>query len=394
MPATMTTVDAILKEIYALRIEDNMQNEVVAHKRIERSSEGVIETVGGKYVNFPLRVGRNTGIGMRGELEELPAAGEQKYAEVTVPLRYGYGRVRMTGQVMQLAEKNYQAFASAMDNEMEYLKDDLAKDENRQVYGDNTGLMASITDTAVSATHTVDNAQYLEIGMRTDILLKANGGAVTGGASNIIVDIVGNSVTWTTAFTGAATQGVYRQGNYNKEKSGFGAILSSTSTLHGLSPATQRKWGAVIVSNGGTNRALSEGLMIETVDKVRVNGGRTSLILTSLGVRRAYFNLLTQQRRYNDTKEFAGGYVGLAFNSGREIPVIEDPDAPPNRMKFIDESKIKIFRNKPWHWADEDGSVLKWVRDFDAWEALMRQYSEIGTTQRNAHAELLDITEG
>ncbi len=392
MPATMTTVDAILKEVYALRIEDNLQDETVALKRIERSSEGIIETVGGKYVNFPIRVGRNTGIGSRSELEELPAAGQQRYAEVTVPLRYQYGRVRMTGQVMQLAEKNYQAFASAMDNEMEYLKDDLAKDENRQVYGDRSGLMATLTDTATSTSHTVDNAQWLEIGMNTDVLTKSNGAVIT--AANIITDIVGNTVTWTTSFTGASTVGVYRQGNYGREKSGFGSILSTTTELHGLTPASQRKWSAVIVANGGTNRALSEGLMISTVDSVRVNGGKTSLILTSLGVRRAYFNLLTQQRRYTDTKEFAGGFVGLAFNSGREIPVVEDPDAPPNKMKFIDESKIKLFRNKAWHWADEDGSVLKWVRDYDAWECLMRQYSELGTNQRNAHAELQDITEG
>lgn len=392
MPATMTTVDAILKEVYALRIEDQTQNETIALKRVERSSDGIIETVGGKYVNFPLRVGRNTGIGNRNESEQLPAAGNQKYAEVTVPLRYSYGRVRFTGQLMTLAEKNYQAFASAMDNEMEFLKDDLAKDGNRQVYGDSSGLMASITDTAISATHTVDNAQYLEIGMNTDVLIKSSGATVT--LANEIVDIVGNTVTWTTSFTGATTQGVYRQGNYGREISGFGSILSTTSTLHGLAPATQRKWAAVVVGNSGTNRALSEGLMIETVDKVRVNGGTTTLILTSLGVRRAYFNLLTQQRRYTDTKEFAGGFTGLAFNSGREIPVVEDPDAPPNKMRFIEESKIKVFRNKAWHWADDDGSVLKWVNSFDAWEALMRQYWEVGTTQRNAHADLQDITEG
>lgn len=392
MPATMTTVDAILKEVYALRIEDSLQSETTALKRIERTSEGVVETVGGKYVNFPIRVGRNTGIGNRGELEQLPNPGEQKYAEVTVPLKYMYGRVRMTGQVMQLAEKDYQAFASAMDNEMEYLKDDLAKDQNRQVYGDTTGLIASITDTAISATHTVDNAQWLEIGMNTDILIKSSGATVI--LANVITDIVGNTVTWTSSFTGATTQGVYRQGNYNKEVSGMGSILSSTSVLHGLNPTTQRKWAAIVTANGGVNRALSEGLMIETADKVRINGGKTSLILTSLGVRRAYFNLLTQQRRYTDTKEFAGGFTGLAFNYGTEVPVVEDVDAPPNSMRFLDESKIKVFRNKEWHWADEDGSVLKWVRDFDAWEALMRLYWEIGTTQRNAHALLSDITEG
>jgi len=134
--------------------------------------------------------------------------------------------------------------------------------------------------------------------------------------------------------------------------------------------------------------------MIETCDLVRVNGGKTSLILGSLGVRRAYFNLLTQQRRYADTKEFAGGFNGLAFHYGKEVPMVEDVDAPPNKMRFIDESKFKVYRNKEWHWADDDGSVLKWVHDYDAWEGIMRQYWEIGTASRNAQASLDDITEG
>lgn len=393
MPATMTTVDALLKEIYGPRIENQLQNETVALKRIERTADGVVETVGGKYVDFPIRVTRNSGIGSRNELEALPTAGQQGYAAVHVGLKYSYGRVRFSAQVMNLAEKNYQAFASSMDNEMEYLKDDLAKDANRQVYGDGTGLMATITDTATSATHPVNNAQYLSIGDQVDILTISNSAVVS--AANSITDINGLSVTFATSFaTTANLQGIYRLGNVGREISGLGLIVSATSTLHGIAPASQRKWAAVVSANGGTNRALSESLMITQVDTVRINGGKTSVILTSLGVRRAYFNLLTQQRRYTDTKEFAGGFTGLAFNYGTEIPVVEDPDAPPNTMWGLDEDKLKIYRSKPWHWADEDGNVLKWVNGFDAFEAYLRQFWELGTSMRNSHWKMVDLTEG
>jgi len=396
MPSTMTTVDAILKEVYGPRIESQLQNETVALKRIERTSDGVTETVGGKYVDFPIRVSRNTGIGYRNENEQLMAAGQQGYAEVHVPLRYGYGRVRMTGQVMNLADKNYQAFASAMDDEMEGIKDDLAKDSNRVVYGDATGLLSAITADGVN-TVTVANPQYLEIGMAVDILTRATGAVV---ASNRLITAISAAgvVTYSGADVAAtAAEGLYRTGNYGREPSGFGAIIHDTAGLHGLTPAAQPKWASIVRPNpaaAGTPRALSEGLMIETCDLVRVNGGKTSLILGSLGVRRAYFNLLTQQRRYADTKEFAGGFNGLAFHYGKEVPMVEDVDAPPNKMRFIDESKFKVYRNKEWHWADDDGSVLKWVHDYDAWEGIMRQYWEIGTASRNAQASLDDITEG
>lgn len=394
MPATLTTVDALLKEVYALRLEDQLQSETVTAKRIERSSDGIVETVGGKYVDFPIRVQRSTGLGYRNESEQLPDAGNQGYAVVHVPLKYGYGRVRFTGQLMQLAEKNYQSFASAMDDEMEYLKDDIAKDSNFIAHADGTGLRSTFTDTATSVTHTVDNAQWLEIGMKVDLLTKTTGVAIAGGAGLTISDINGLTVTFSGSTTAAVTVGIYRAGDYAREPTGFGLILSPTLPLHGLDPATQRKWKPTQDANGGVNRPLSEGLMINECDSIRRNGGKVSVIFTSLGVRRAYFNLLTQQRRYNDTKEFAGGFSGLAFNYGTEIPVVEDVDHPPNRMRFIQEDRIKIFRNKEWHWADDDGTTLKWVTDFDAWQAILRQYSEYGTTQRNAHGEIVDITEG
>lgn len=393
MPATMTTVDGILKEVYGPRLINQLQNETLAIKRLEKTSDGVVETAGGKYVDFPLKVKRNTGISYRNEMEQLGNPGEQGYAEVHVPLRYGYGRLRISGQAMDLAETNYQAFASALDGEVDGLKDDLAKDCNRVAYNDSSGLMASLTDTATSASHTVDNAQYLEIGMLVDVLVRSNGATVSLALT--INDIVGLTVTFSASFTAALTHGVYRQGNYGREPSGFGNIVDDTSTLHGLAPASQRKWAATINANGGVNRALSEALMIQTCDGIRTKSGKKpSVIFNNLGVRRAYFNLLTQQRRYTDTKEFAGGFQGLPFNYGTEIPVIEDVDARPNRMTFVYEDAITIYRTKPWHWMDKDNSIFKWVKDYDAWEALLRQYWEIGTNQRNAHGELRDLIEG
>ena len=71
MPATMTTVDGLLKEVYGPRLVNQLQNETLALKRIEKSKEGITETAGGKYVNFPLKVARNSGIGYRNEMEAL-----------------------------------------------------------------------------------------------------------------------------------------------------------------------------------------------------------------------------------------------------------------------------------------------------------------------------------
>lgn len=392
MPATLSTIDSILKEVYEKRITDQLQNEVVAMKRIEQTSDGVTETTGGKYVDFPVRVRRNHGMGWRAEGGQLPDAGQQGYAEVHVPLRYGYGRFRLTGQAMQMSEKNEQAFAKTLDEEQKGLKDDLVKDSSRICYGDGSGVLTGINDTATSATHAVDSTQYLEVGMIVDVLTESSGATVL--LNTTITNISSLNVTFASSFTGATTQAVYRQGSRNYEPSGFGNIILDSGTLHTLDPTTEPKWKATRQHNSGTNRPLSEGLMIETCDLVRVQGGKVSVIFTGLGVRRAYFNLLTQQRRFTNTKEFAGGFTGLPFNYGREIPVVEDVDCPPNTMWFVDESEFSIYRTKDWHYADDDGHTMKWVTDYDSWEGFMRKYMEMATHKRNAHAKLADITEG
>jgi hypothetical protein len=135
--------------------------------------------------------------------------------------------------------------------------------------------------------------------------------------------------------------------------------------------------------------------MINMVDGIRQAGGKVTVILGNLGVRRAYFNLLTQQRRYSNTKEFAGGFTGLTFTTDQgEVPMVTDVDAPRNTLYFLNEDELTWYREKDWSWMNRDGSNWQRVIGFDAYEATMYQYSELGTHRRNTHGLMSDITEG
>lgn len=395
MPGTsLDTVNALLKEVYEGQVRSQLPEDRVLMKRLQSSSAGVTHTAGGKYVDFPIRISRNHGIGYRAENEPLPAAKAVKYAEVHIMLKYGYKRARITGQAMRLAKTNVQAFASALDEAVEDMKTGVALDENRVAHGDGTGLMASFTATVTGTTHTVDNAYLLEEGMQVDVLVRTTGVAAAGGADVgiVSVDLDTNVVVFSASITGLATHGVYRQGSYGREPGGLGAMVSATSSLYGVDPATVGVWKSIVTAHNGP---LSESLIISTIDKKRTRGGGdTTLLLSSLGVRRAYFNLLTQQRRFTDTKEFVGGFKGLAFNHGNEIPFVEDPHGPPGVLYGLNEKNIKIYMDEDWHFADDDGNRLKWVHDYDSWEMFMRKFWELGTSQRNSHFKITGITEG
>lgn len=400
MPADLTTVTTLLKEIYQGRLQNQLQNELVGMKRIEQSSDGVESNVGGKYVVFPLKVSRNQGIGYRAENQALPLAGQQGYTRVQIGLKYGYGALKMSGQLMELATSNTQAFSNTMDLEITGLKDDVAKDQARIFYGDGVGTMATVSSaTGPLQTLTVSNTQYLEVGQVIDINTSVSTATtITGGLGRTISAI--NTATGVvtlvtgTAITTSVGNIITRTANWGMEPNGLASIVSATGILQTVDPSLVPIWKATVDANGGTPRALSEALMITQVDVVRTLGAKTSLLLTTLGVRRSYFNLLQQQRQFTGTQEFSGGFKGLAFAAGGgNIPLIEDPDCPKNTMWGLDESSLKVYRDSDWHFLNRDGSIWKWVHGFDQYEAILAKYWEIATNRRNANFVIKDITE-
>ena len=395
MGATLTTATNILKEIYEPRIREQLQNWLKTSKRIEQTSEGVTSEVGGKFVVFPVHVKRNHGIGARLEMEQLPTAQNQGYARAQVRLAYEYGSVRLSGQSMELAQSNFQAFASVLDEEINGVQRDLAKDMNRQVYGTSVGILMTASGAYAVNTIPTTNTQYMEVGMLVDVY---DSTGVTQRASNRTVTAVVKDVSITVdgaaIAAGAAGDIVTRQGSLNREIIGFQQIVSDTGILFDIDPTVEPLWKSVVNANGGVNRALSESLMIKMVDDVYTNGGNTTAIFTTLGVRRSYFNLLVQQRRYCDTKDFEGGFKGLAFTTDNgEIPVVSDVDCQPNRMYFINEKELKIYRESDWSFMDRDGSKWQRVIGYDAYDATLYKYCQLGTHRRNSHGIIRDITE-
>lgn len=407
---TMTVVDNILKEVYEAQLRDQLESEIKTLRRIEKTSEGVTSEVGGKYVRFPIRTGRNHGIGARLENELLPSARSQSYESAQVKLAYEYGALELTGQIFELADSNAQAFASAMDQEINGLREGLAKDMNRQVYGTTIGKLATANAAGTATTIVMSNAEaiYLEIGMVFDLYdntdaLKASGSGKV--ITNIQVDTPGagsTTVTFTAAAGGATASGDYmvRAGSRAREIVGFRDITSATSTLFNINPATVPIWKAVVDSAGG---ALSEGRMINMIDNIRFNGGNTTVIFTSLGVRRAYFQLLVQQRQFVNTKTFEGGFTGLEFTTDDgDVPVVSDLDCPWNTLFFLNEKEIKLYQAGDWRFMNRDGS--NWQRvvgtsggnvgNFDAYQAMLFKYCQLGTHRRNSQGIMTGVTEG
>ncbi len=138
--------DAILKDFFLGPIRDQLNSETVLSYRVQKNQE-VVE---GRSVVMPLHTGRNVGIMSRRESgvltngANLPDAGRQGWVDMRFPVRYNYGRIRMTGPVMASARTNRGAFARVIDEEVRGLVRDMKNDINRQYWGDGSGRLGHV----------------------------------------------------------------------------------------------------------------------------------------------------------------------------------------------------------------------------------------------------------
>lgn len=404
MGSTLASIDATLKEVYEGDVRRQLDDEVVALKRVQRSKDGISNETNGKYVTFPIHTRRNGGLGSRNEGEALPKAGQQGYAAARLALKSDYLGISITGHSIDMSDTNPKAFAKSLDEEMERGRIDFKKDLNRQIYGDGTGAIARVRAAATSVNIIpVDDARHFWIGSHlVDVVSSTGSSVVVAGRTVVATDITPGANTITldgAAVTVAAGQLITLAGSALRELTGLASIVNDQGVLYNINPAIEPEWRSEMDTNGGTARALSESLMIRLVDRIRGRGGKTSVILTDDGSFRAYWALLSQLRGFVNTQDFAGGYKGLSFHVGdQEIPVVSDYDAPRGAMNFLNEDELTFYRDEDIHWLDRDKSILKQKVDasgrYDVWEAHMVERHELGTGRRNTHGKLTDIIAG
>lgn len=398
--ADLTSVAPMLKEVWPDSFETAYSQEIVGTARIEKTSEGIQQDMSGRYVVVPMKVRRNQGIGSRAERAILPLPGKQGYVGTRVTMRYQYGIGDITLQGLKLADREPRSFVNLLDQEMSGLRDDVMKDYARQFYGDGTGTLATVTDITGAPTLVVDSIQFFEEDMVIDAVDESGPTVTADGMTIVSVDEAAKTITVDDATGVADTNVIVRSGDYNQEINGVGAFLG-TDEVQNLDAATEPKWHAPVYTAGAA-RAYDEMLLIKALDAGRRKSGKfASVIFTSFGGRRAVYNSLSADRQYTNTTEFAHGFKAMPFDyGGRTIPVMEDPDYPgdPDEAETsftgIHEDTVKVYRDpEGWHFAEETGSMFIAKQDrSDAWEFRIRQISQIGISQRNAHWKVDRIT--
>ena len=419
MPATLSTVDAILKDDYKEYL-DNLNEANFILSQVETRKD----TVQGRIARHAVHLGRSSGVGARAEGSTLPTAANQSYATVPVPVRYVYGRIQLSGPTIKQAVTDRGAFIDALDAEMEGIKKDAMKDVNRQLWGTSNGVIAQCGTTSAATTVVLasttgstalrqlffDGGMVVDIGTVAAPTTVASARTITSvDETNKTIAISGAAVTTSSSHfvfrsgAGGASSNTGQPGDGQVELTGLQTIVDDTAVLHTIDPSSQPKWKSYVNSNSGTNRSITETLITGSIMKTLTNSGKKpSLLVSAEGVNLAISNLLLSLKRNMEQTNLKGGYAGIQFYSpsvsgkGDEAPtaLYADFDCPNNRLYGINPDVLVYHQvGDGFQFMDLDGAVMNRKPDVDAYEATLYAYGELACKQRNAHFVIKDITE-
>ena len=370
---TLTTAENALKTVYLDVVANQLNikaNPLLA--RIKRSSKDVW----GKEIRKLAPFGINGGIGAGSETGELPQASGNGYVQFVADLKNLYGKIEISDKAVRASANNIGAFVNLLSDEMEGLVKASSFNLGRMLYGDGTGLLATVS--AVSSNQvTCDKVNNLIEGMVVDVYNSSSKVNTTGMVKITYVDRANKCFYYdSTLFTGTITIGdkLYVQGSKDYEITGLGKIFdTSAETLYGVTKANY-KWLNPYVDT--TSKEISDIAIQEVIDSLDMNNdSQINFIACSSKVRRAYQQYLGYYRRNVDVMEIDGGFKTISHNG---IPVVADRFVDSGKMFLLNTNDFTLHQLCDWKWLEgENGRILRQNADQPAYSATLVKYAEL-----------------
>jgi hypothetical protein len=426
-PQNLTTIDAVLKDLYLGPVRDVLNSKTILFRILSRNEEDI----SGRQAIIPLNITRNEGVGFIGDGALLPNPGKQGFITTSVPMQWGYGRIFLTGPTIAATRNDSGAFVRALDAEIQGLVRDKKHELNRVLFGNGSGYLAQVNaatpDSSAPVTFPVDNpggfanvgpgTQYLRPGMRIGFVRSA---ALVATAQILSVDAINNTITLTATSTASPSpvqnndwivrvsqssldmtvpSGVtIDDSGYNNEPMGIAGIVNDgnppTRKLQGIDATlpANAAWRAGVIDNAGTPVPLDLDTLQAALDLADTLGdGVPRIGITRHGQRRAYLDQLVPDKQFVNTMELDGGFRVLEYNM---IPIVPDKDCTYGRWYWLDVEPMAIYRMSDFFWVDDDGAILRPAHaDRHSWQATLAIFMELGTSARNRSVLIDDLEE-
>lgn len=387
---TVKSADKALKTLYLGVVAEQLNTEVnPLFSRIRQTTTDVW----GKEIRRLAQYGINGGIGAGSEEGNLPSSAGNNYEQFVCTLKNLYGTIEISDKAVRASENDTGAFVNLLNAEMEGLLKASCFNFGRMLFGDGSGVLASVKGVS-GTTVTLDGVKNVVEGMVIDFLDDV-GDPLSGVSARRIVgvdranDTISVSGTALTESLVPVGSVITVQGSYGKELTGLGAIFGSSGYLYGLSRSTN-KWLLPYVKNNVGN--ITETVLQTAIDYLEENAGsRVDFIVCSSGVKRAFQQHLATYKRNADVMDLKGGYKAISYNG---IPLVSDRFCPNGTMYLLNTKDFALHQLCDWKWLEgEDGSVLKQTPGKPTYTATLVKYADLICSRPCGQAMLTGIAE-
>jgi hypothetical protein len=353
-------------------------------------------------------------------------------------MKYGYGRIQVSGPTLRATRDERGAYIKVLDSEIRGIVNDFGKEVNRQYFGCGYGILArwrsgattSITlqkmytgnsaggnafGSTFGAKYLVDRSDAVPVVITAGSTFTVDGtdiavSAVTKGAEYDTITCTNASVSEAagTFYVRPAALGTRAaSGAHRLEMMGLAGIVNNddlddlaindgstdgiaasyNDPLQGLAVASYpwfvSKTDFHPSGRWAGQRALDLTLLQTMFDMIEEQAGKDygpDLMMTTRAVRREYLELCLADRRQVNTMELDGGWSALDYNG---VPFVVDNDAIDGEIYFLTLKDLQLYRMSDYSWMDQDGAVLSRVSGYDAYEATFYRYAELGVKDRS-----------
>lgn len=348
--------DNLLTNYFLQLLPDARNNSTVLLSMIDKRPH---QAVSGKYIVFPVRFGRSTGLNNVGYGGLIPDPGFQPSLTYSTITRKGMARIALDGDTIRHGKTNGGAYAEALQIEMEGIVDDIMIDRARQIHNDGSGRVAEVavagagtTSLTLRINSDIEGAsttraagtldKYIEPGMRL-AKFPANGGAqtlwsATAGEYVIIVtsvNVSGSTVTITAndsvtgsavTFSAASAVGEWivrcsaasaspvaiKDSAYRREMMGIGGVFSDVGTKNGMIGSGSQQSAAE--SDTDTNGYHFQGV-VATAGQPGNQAFNRAVVLDNGGAGNRPLTEELMQQAMSDAEEINNANIELILSS-------------------------------------------------------------------------------
>ncbi len=377
---TINSAENALKTVYLGAVTELLNTKV---NPLLAKIEQTASDVWGKEIRKAAKYGLNGGIGAGDEDGNLPTASSTSYLQFVTSLKNLYGQIEISDKAIRASADGRGAFTDLLNSELEDLLTASRFNLGRMLYGDGSGKLCEITN---SAAKKVDSTRNLAVGLIVDVY-SDEGSLISSGVKVTSVDYSTNIIALSEWNEGISENySLYIQGSKDKEITGIGALFSPSETLYGL----KRSDYPFLNSVSENSNTLDEIVMQKLVDKLEmISGSNIDYIACSAKAKYAYQEYMASFKRNIDIMELNGGYKTLSFNG---IPVVYDRFVPEGQMIFLDTSVFKLHQLCDWRYLEtENGKILRQNQNKPTYTATLVKYCDLICDRPNGQGRLTNI---